>query len=667
MEPVLRDQPADVRQSKLYEGFVEHKRALPRAHAFRYDLYFYAIDLDELNLLDRDLPLFGHNRIRPASIMDTDYLDEGKENIKQKVLNRLSHEPFAKEIAKIVLITSARYFNYVFNPVSFYYLFGARNALLGVLAEVNNTFGEKHLYVLPKALDAQDAYPARFSTKKVFHVSPFNTLEGHYCFTFSAIGDEIDISIELVRDEGVVFQGRLCGNALPLTAKNHARLLLRHPLVAHLTVPRILFEAARLFFRRKLAYIDKPPSVHMMTLKRRPPNLLQRLSRRMIETIFSRITKGELIVTLPDGKQSCFGQPEDSPSAGMTIYDHRFFPRVLTGGDVGLGEAFTAGWWDTEDIPLLFSVLISNRRALADGYPVSAWLARRKNKISHALRVNTPWGARRNISEHYDLSNEFFSHFLDPTMLYSCGIYKDETDTCESAQRRKIAALIEKAGIGPSDAVLEIGCGWGGFAVEAVKQTGCRITGITVSQEQCRLAQERVRKEGLEDRITILLQDYRHVEGVFDKIVSIEMLEAVGHKYLGAYFAACDRALKPGGKAAIQVITIPDQRYDNYRRETDWIQKYIFPGGHLPSVTALLQAATKSSSLLIEQLEDIGPHYARTLQDWRGQFVKQRDRIAQMGFDETFRRKWIYYLAMCEAGFANLVLGNIQVVFRKPL
>jgi cyclopropane-fatty-acyl-phospholipid synthase len=667
MDPVLKDQPANIRESKLYEGFVEHKRALPTEHAFRYYLYFYAIDLDELDLLDRDLPLFGHNRIRFASIMDADYLDEGKESIKEKVRNRLSNEPFAKDIAKIVLITSARYFNYVFNPVSFYYLYGTRNALLGVLAEVNNTFGEKHLYVLSTAGDAKEAYPARFATQKVFHVSPFNSLDGNYRFTFSAIGDEIDISIELVRDESVVFQGRLCGKALALTAKNHARLLLRHPLVAHLTMPRILYEAARLFFLRKLAYIDKPPSVHMMTLKRRSPNFLQRLSRRMIERLFSRISKGELIVSLPDGKEARFGKPGGEPSARMTIYDHRFFPRVLTGGDVGLGEAFTAGWWDTDDVPLLFSVLISNRQELADGYPVSAWLARKKNKIAHALRANTPWGSRRNISEHYDLRNEFFMHFLDPTMMYSCGIYKDEADTCEDAQRRKIAALIEKAGIGPDDSVLEIGCGWGGFAIEAVKQTGCRVTGITISEEQYRLAQERVRKEGLEDRITILLQDYRHIEGVFDKIISIEMLEAVGHKYLGAYFAACDRALKPGGKAAIQVITIPDQRYDEYRRETDWIQKYIFPGGHLPSVTALLQAATKSSSLLIVRLEDIGPYYARTLKDWREQFIKQHDRIAQMGFDESFRRKWIYYLAMCEAGFANLVLGNIQVVFRKPL
>ncbi|MFO7570383.1 MAG: DUF1365 family protein, partial [Smithellaceae bacterium] len=624
------------------------------------------LDLDEVDRLASDLPLFGHNRLRPVSLVDTDFLDEGQGDIKQKVLNRLASEPFAPRIARIVLVTCARYFNYVFNPVSFYYVYDDQGTLLCVLAEVNNTFGEKHLYVLTSDDQTDPAYPARFTTKKAFHVSPFNNLEGMYRFTFSGVGDEIDMLIELTRDEGIVFQARLYGKALPFTAKNHARLLLRHPLVAHLTMPRILFEAARLFFRRKLAYIDKPPAVHMMTLRRSKPSTLQKLSRRLIAKLFSRITKGELLVHLPDGSVRRFGTPGDSPQARMTIYDDRFFLRVLTGGDVGLGEAFTAGWWDTDDIPLLFSVLISNRQALADGYPVSAWLARQKNKISHALRANTPWGSRRNIGEHYDLSNEFFSHFLDPTMLYSCGIYLDEADSCENAQKRKIATLLEKAGIVSSDSVLEIGCGWGGFAVEAVRKTGCRVTGITVSQEQYRLAKDRVRQEGLEDRITILLQDYRHIEGTFDKIVSIEMLEAVGHKYLGAYFAACDRALKPGGKAAIQVITIPDQRYDDYRRETDWIQKYIFPGGHLPSATELLKAATKSSSLLVERLEDIGPHYARTLQDWREQFNRRRDRIAAMGFDEAFRRKWIYYLAMCEAGFANRVLGDIQVVFRKP-
>jgi len=296
----------------------------------------------------------------------------------------------------------------------------------------------------------------------------------------------------------------------------------------------------------------------------------------------------------------------------------------------------------------------------------TAWLMRQKDRLLHALRANTLIGSRKNIGRHYDLSNDFFRTFLDPTMLYSCGLYAGESDSCEDAQRHKIQRIIEKAHITPADHVLEIGCGWGGFAMEAVRETNCRVTGITVSGEQYKLARERVLRAGLQDKITILFQDYRHVTGLFDKIISIEMLEAVGHKYLATFFMTCDRLLKPAGRLVIQVITIPDQRYEQYRRTTDWIQKYIFPGGHLPSVTALSGVVTRHTGLLMENLEDIGTNYARTLKDWRTSFTRNMDEIKALGFDEVFRRKWIYYLAMCEAGFRERAIGDIQVVFRKP-
>ncbi len=335
-------------------------------------------------------------------------------------------------------------------------------------------------------------------------------------------------------------------------------------------------------------------------------------------------------------------------------------------GDVGLGEAYMNGWWDTTDLPALFRLFIKNRRELLNGNVATAWLLRQKDRLLHLLRANTPIGSRRNIGEHYDLSNDFFQLFLDPTMIYSCGLYTSDKDTCQEAQRRKIQTIIEKAGIQPSDHVLEIGCGWGGFALEAVRQTGCRITGITISEKQHELAEMRVRQAGLQDRINILLKDYRHMTGLYDKIVSIEMLEAVGHRYLGTFFKACDRLLKPAGRLVLQVITIPDQSYETYRRKTDWIQKYIFPGGHLPSLTALVSAMTRKTSLLVENLEDIGMNYARTLKDWREKFLSNIDKIAALGFDEVFRRKWIYYLAICEAGFQERAIGDIQVVFRKP-
>jgi cyclopropane-fatty-acyl-phospholipid synthase len=323
--------------------------------------------------------------------------------------------------------------------------------------------------------------------------------------------------------------------------------------------------------------------------------------------------------------------------------------------------------WDTKDIPGLFRLFIKNRQALKDGYPAVAWLCNQKNRLLYNPRRNTPIGSRENIQQHYDLSNEFFQKFLDPSMLYSCGIYSSEKDSCEAAQKNKINSIIEKAQIKATDHVLEIGCGWCGFALEAVKQTQCRLTGITVSKAQYELALDRVKKEGLEKNIEIRLQDYREIQGLYDKIVSIEMLEAVGHRYFGSFFQCCDRLLKPGGLFVVQVITIPDQRYEDYRWKTDWIKKYIFPGGVLPSVTVLSQAATKYSSFIMENLKDIGAHYALTLKDWREKYLSNIESISAMGFNNVFHRKWEYYLAICEAGFAERVLGDIQVVFRKPV
>lgn len=402
-------------------------------------------------------------------------------------------------------------------------------------------------------------------------------------------------------------------------------------------------------------------------LARNPlPTIFERSCMNLVINLFNKIEAGGLTFYLPDGSKRHFGDTQSALQARMTIHDHRFFKDAVLGGDVGLGEAYMKGLWDTDDIPALFSVLIKNRRALSNGNMATAWLARQKDRLMHTVRANTLIGSRKNIGKHYDLSNDFFQTFLDPTMLYSCGLYSSESDTCEDAQHHKMQLIIEKAHIEATDHVLEIGCGWGGFAMEAVQQTGCHVTGITVSEEQFDLAQERVRQAGLQNNITILFKDYRHVTGLFDKIVSIEMLEAVGHKYLGTFFSTCDRLLKPAGRLVIQVITIPDQNYENYRSKADWIQKYIFPGGHLPSVTAMSEAVTRNTSLLMEQLEDIGMNYARTLRDWRVSFTRNLDKINALGFDEVFRRKWIYYLAICEAGFRERAVGDIQVVFRKP-
>ncbi|PKN53194.1 MAG: SAM-dependent methyltransferase [Deltaproteobacteria bacterium HGW-Deltaproteobacteria-13] len=403
-----------------------------------------------------------------------------------------------------------------------------------------------------------------------------------------------------------------------------------------------------------------------MTTGNNSPTRLQKFSMSILFRLLQRMKYGRLTLILPDHCEKHFGDPVSPDSTRIEIHDYRFFTDFVLGGTVGLGESFMEGIWDTKDIPALFRVLIRNRSMLTDGSPVTSWLSRQKNRLFQFVRENTLTGSRKNIRDHYDLSNEFFQLFLDPTMLYSCGIYSSENDTCQDAQANKIKRIIDKAHITSTDHVLEIGCGWCGFAMEAVKQTGCSVTGITISKEQYQLAVDRVKQEKLQEKIKILFQDYREVKGLYDKIISIEMLEAVGHRYLGPFFQCCDRLLKPGGLLVIQVITIPDQRYDLYCRETDWIQKHIFPGGHLPSVTVLSEAATKYSNFIMEKLENIGTHYATTLRDWREKYLLNIESISALGFDRVFQRKWEYYLATCEAGFAERILGDIQVVFRKP-
>jgi len=349
----------------------------------------------------------------------------------------------------------------------------------------------------------------------------------------------------------------------------------------------------------------------------------------------------------------------------MRVNDYRFFSRVLFGADIGLGESFMADEWDTEDVPAVISFFIRNRDNLQDGNFTESLLQRLMEKVRFLTRANTLPGSRRNIRRHYDLSNEFFQTFLDDSMSYSCAVFKNPDDSLDAAQQNKYRRIIQKARLCREDHLLEIGCGWGGFAMEAVRQTGCRVTGITISRDQYNLARERVRKAGFEDRIDILFRDYRRMRGRFDKIVSIEMLEAVGHRFYRVFFRQLDRLLKPEGIAVLQTITIPDNRYESYRKSHDWIQKHIFPGGLLPSLTILTQNLTRHTTLMVDSVENIGDHYATTLSRWHRRFNAHKQQVADLGFDREFRRKWFYYLGICEAGFRERVLGDLQLVLTR--
>jgi cyclopropane-fatty-acyl-phospholipid synthase len=601
-----------------------------------------------------------------VAIYDGDYLDDSGHSIEEKLHRHLERAGCGTPPGRVVVVTSARYFHRVFNPVSFYYIFDEEGELRCNVAEVNNTFGERHLYILKEPLTPTGHYPVRYRAPKGFHVSPFNNMEGTYEFHFGDLSKGLDISVRLHRGMERVFEAQLTGHSVPLTPSSHLRVLLRHPLMPHLTLPRILWQAAHLYFQRRLPVNTKPIPMSLMTIKRNPPSILERRCQDIVSHLLSRMREGALHVQMPDGGSHVFGDQRLLPGAAITVHDYGFFRRLAFGGEVGLGESYMAGEWESPAVADVLKVLITNQDAIRNGSMLLTLATRTLDNLRHFARENSLFGSRRNIREHYDLSNDFFRLFLDDSMTYSCAIFRSETENLEQAQRNKLRAMITKARIGADDHVLEIGCGWGSFALEAVRETGCRVTGITISKEQHALARRRVTEAGLQDRITLLLRDYRHVEGRFDRIVSIEMLEAVGHEYFGDFFRCCDRLLKPQGLAVLQTITVPDHRYDQYRKGCDWIQKHIFPGGHLPSLGALCGAMAENSRFVVEHLENIGIHYAQTLREWRLRFIRNVDEVAALRFDRTFQRKWLYYLSFCEAAFATRSLGVLQLVLTRP-
>ncbi|WP_321366416.1 DUF1365 family protein [uncultured Desulfuromusa sp.] len=651
--------------SMIYRGKVTHARLSPVQHNFRYPVYFYAFDLDELPDLARNNPLFGYNQLRPVAIHDKDYLRIGTEPIRVKLEQTLREQGINTAVGKVMLVTSARYFNYIFNPVSFFYCYTRDEELLCIVAQVNNTFGEMHLYLLSKPEDEAANGQLVYLHPKQFHVSPFFTREGHYKFLLTEATGFLDNQINFYQDETLVIIARLQGQSEPLTPRNLLRTIIRHPLSAALTMPRILWQAAKLYWQRRLPVHNKPVPDHSMTIRPVAPSFLDRIGMILCFKFLSRLSVGQLQVRLPDGSLHLFGNTKDQSPQQLSIHEYRFFRRVMFSGEIGFGEAFTAGDWTTENLPSLLTLLANNEQLVDDRGLLTATLGRWINYLRHQLRANTIKGSSRNIREHYDLSNDFFATFLDPSMTYSSALFKSETEGLSRAQVNKIQTIIDKAGISKNDHVLEIGCGWGSFAIQAVQQTGCRVTGITLSHEQLALAQQRVQDAGLEDQIDLQLRDYRHIEGQYDKIVSIEMLEAVGHAGLQPFFTACDKALLPGGKAVIQVITIPDSKYNAYRYSSDWIRKHIFPGGHLPSIGVLAKSLTASSKLRINSLEQHGLDYGKTLDIWRQTFLEKRLEILALGYDKNFLRTWEYYFAFCQAGFDAQIIDLTQLVVEK--
>jgi cyclopropane-fatty-acyl-phospholipid synthase len=373
-----------------------------------------------------------------------------------------------------------------------------------------------------------------------------------------------------------------------------------------------------------------------------------------------------LLTLRENGSGTTFGHAAaDGLAAEVEVKDPAFWRRVATGGTLGSAESYAAGEWDSPDLTSVVRLVARNVSAMDGLEQGLARLRRPVDAVWHALRRNTRTGSRRNIAEHYDLGDDFFALMLDPTLTYSCGIFERPEATLEEASIAKIDRLCRMLRLGADDHLLEIGTGWGAFAVHAASRYGCRVTTTTISANQLARARQRVADAGLSDRVTVLHADYRDLTGRFDKIVSVEMLEAVGAAFYETFFARCGSLLEDDGLMALQVITIADARYEQHVRGVDFIKRYVFPGSNIPSITALLQAATRASDLTLRQLEDIGPHYATTLAAWRANLAANADAVGKLT-EERFRRIWHFYLCYCEAGFAERYLGDAQMLFAKP-
>ncbi|RLU01625.1 SAM-dependent methyltransferase [Ketobacter sp.] len=395
---------------------------------------------------------------------------------------------------------------------------------------------------------------------------------------------------------------------------------------------------------------------------------MKRLCKQQLFRLLQRVDYGTLKVTDAEGSYTFTGKKQaDSVVAEIVIRDPACYPAMVLGGSIGAGESYMSGDWDspnTTDVIRFMSQNLATVQRLDSGF---ALLSKPAQLAYHLSNRNTEKGSRRNIAAHYDLGNEMFKLFLDPTMMYSSAVFPRPDASLQQGSLYKLQRICQKLDLKPSDHLVEIGTGWGGMAIYAARHYGCRVTTTTISQQQYDYAREQIQLAGVGHLVTLLKEDYRNLQGKYNKLVSIEMIEAVGHQYYPDYFRALGRLLEEDGLALIQAITIDDQRYEKAKNNIDWIQRYIFPGACLPSVKALTEVSGRNSDLALTHLEDITPHYARTLQLWRQQFFDNIDAIRALGYNEEFIRMWDYYFCYCEGGFAERIIGDVQMLFAKPM
>jgi cyclopropane-fatty-acyl-phospholipid synthase len=391
------------------------------------------------------------------------------------------------------------------------------------------------------------------------------------------------------------------------------------------------------------------------------------MSRRFVHHRLKGLTTDRLIISEGDDSWEFGSAKKDVENvAKIFVHDPRCYSEVAFGGTIGAGEAYMKGYWETDDLTGVIRILLRNRKLLNNMDTGLSRFSEPANKLFHWWNRNSKSGSRKNISAHYDLGNEFFRLWLDDSLMYSSAVFEDPLMTLEEASLAKMRKICEKLRLSSSDELLEIGAGWGSLAIYAAKKYGCRVTTTTISQEQYSFVLSRVKEEGLEDQVTVLNKDYRDLIGQFDKLVSIEMLEAIGHEFIDTYFEKCNELLKPNGRMLLQTITIDHSEYERAKKSVDFIQKYIFPGGCLSSVQVLTDSVTRVSNLFLHHLEEIGLDYAMTIQHWRQRMFERISDIRSLGYSEEFIRMWEFYFCYCEGGFIERAIGDVQLLLLKP-
>jgi cyclopropane-fatty-acyl-phospholipid synthase len=660
----------------LVPGTVQHQRRGPVDHRLRHGAYQWLVDLEALP--DLELPLRA-----AAGFRSEDHLGDPRRSIRANVLAfARTHGVDLPADTRVVMLANARVLGYVFNPLTVHWCLDRQTGEVRcVVAEVHNTYGERHAYLL--RTDARGASV----TDKVFYVSPFYDVSGRYRLTFGLSPQRVAVTVTLHRGGDPTsrpdFTASFHGAPEPVTPRRLLRQVLRRPLMSQQVSLLIKAHGVWLWARRlpvQARSPHRPPEGVVMTQSQTAPGstddlgevlpavpeggpraaIARRLFRRAQDQVRGR-------VLWPDGRLTGGGGPE-SPVFEL-VRPEQFFSRVARDLKIGFGEAYMAGDWRPAAGHDLADVLEPWAERLTELVPRPLQRFRRLVDLTApAHRRNTPEGARTNVEAHYDLSNELFSRFLDPSMTYSAALFAQAgppfSGDLEEAQHRKIDHILDLAGVGPGTRVLEIGCGWGSLLLRAA-QRGATVTSITLSSEQLALVREKVSSAGLSDRVEVRLQDYRDVRGEYDAVVSVEMLEAVGAEFWPTYFQKIDSLLAPGGTAAIQSITMDHDRMLATMRSHSWIVKYIFPGGVLPSLRAVDEVLAEHTRLRVTQDLGFGRHYAETLQRWRTRFDEQWDDIRPHGFDERFRRMWEFYLGYCEAGFRTGYIDVHQLQLRR--